>query len=226
MINVAPWPTVPVLGEKEPFPVRRIFCVAKNYAAHTREMGDDPSRVPPTFFDKPVSALSVVERLPYPRETTNLHHEVELVLAVGAATEGPVEPENASKVVFAAGCGVDLTRRDLQARAKSAGGPWDLAKGFRGSAPVGALRTLDTLPDAGSIRLWVNDEIRQDSDLDHMIWDCSEIVAQLTRYEDLEPGDLIFTGTPAGVGPLVQGDQVRAEIEGIGTLAFTLQAIS
>lgn len=218
MIDVAPLPTLPVVDSDERFPVRRILCVAKNYAAHVREMGDDPSRVPPTFFDKPLSALSAAPEVPYPRETHDLHYEVELVLALGAGARGPIEPRDADALIYGVACGLDLTRRDLQQSAKERGGPWDLAKGFRSAAPVGALRRVREAPVSGAIELRVNGELRQHADLSHMIWDSREVVAQLSRYDDLEPGDLIFTGTPEGVGAVQAGDRLQGRIAGVGAI--------
>ncbi len=218
MIEVAPLPTLPFVDSEERFPVRRIFCVAKNYAAHVREMGDDPSRVPPTFFDKPLSSVTSATEIPYPRETRDLNHEVELVLALGRGAKGPIAPEEVDALVYAVGCGIDLTRRDLQRLAKEKGWPWDLSKGFRASAPVGPLRRTSTVPLTGAITLSVNGEQRQFSDLSHMIWDTREVVAQLSRFDDLEAGDLIFTGTPEGVGPVVRGDRLQGRITAVGEI--------
>jgi fumarylpyruvate hydrolase len=208
----APAPSLPIVGDDRRFPVRRILCVGQNYAAHAREMGNDPERQAPFFFSKPGDALVGDGADPaYPSATTNLHHEVELVAAIG---EGGA--------VAGWAVGVDLTRRDLQAEAKAKGRPWDAGKGFDQSAPCGAL-TLGALPDpAGAIALTVNSETRQASSLADMIWNPAEIVAQAGTLWTLRPGDLIFTGTPEGVGPLVVGDQVEATIAGLAPLRFTV----
>ena len=205
-------PSLPILGSDQRYPVRRILCVGQNYADHAREMGADTDRPAPFFFSKPAMALVTDGADPaFPSMTGHLHHEVELVLALG---------ENAETIGWAVGC--DLTRRDLQAEAKAKGRPWDAAKGFDQSAPCGAL-TLGAGPDASSaIRLSVNGEGRQTARLSDMIWAPHEIVEQAARLWDLGPGDLIYTGTPAGVGPVQTGDRVEAVIEGLAPLSFTL----
>lgn len=209
----APTPSLPIVGDARRFPVRRILCVGQNYAAHAREMGNDPTRQAPFFFSKPADAVVVDGADPaYPSATENLHFEVELVAAIGESGE-----------VAGWAVGVDLTRRDLQAKAKEKGRPWDAAKGFDQSAPCGAL-TLGALPEAaGAIALTVNGETRQSSTLDQMIWNPAEIVEKARTLWALQPGDLIFTGTPEGVGPLVKGDVVEATIAGLETLRFTVK---
>lgn len=204
-------PSLPIVGRAERFPVRRILCVGQNYAAHAREMGHE--RAEPFFFSKPADALVTNGADPgYPSATADLHHEVELVCAIG---------EGARIVGWAVGC--DLTRRDLQAAAKARGRPWDAAKGFDQSAPCGAL-TLGDLPDpAAPIALSVNGEVRQSGRLDDMVWSPAEIVAKAGTLWTLQPGDLIFTGTPEGVGPIVAGDRVEATIGGLQTLSFTVR---
>ncbi|MFN3584004.1 fumarylacetoacetate hydrolase family protein [Phenylobacterium sp.] len=220
-IAPAPVPTVPVEGEAAAFPVRRILCVGQNYAAHRREMGGD-DRKPPFFFTKPADAVVPPGRDPaYPSRTANLHHEIELVVAVGRPGRD-VAPEQALDLVFGYAVGVDLTRRDLQAAAKEAGRPWDAAKGFDDSAPVSAIRRWSGAPPQGRIALSVNGQTRQDGQLSDMIWNVAEIVAEASRLWALAPGDLIFTGTPEGVGPLVRGDRVEGEVEGVGKLSFTV----
>ena len=206
----APTAFLPVVGHSARFPVRRILCVGQNYAAHAREMGH--ARAEPFFFTKPTDAVVVDGADPvFPMATADLHHEVELVCAVGSA--GTI-------VGWAVGC--DLTRRDLQAVAKEKGRPWDAAKGFDQSAPCGAL-TLDAMPDpAASIALSVNGVLRQSGRLDDMIWSPDEILAKARELWEVRPGDLIFTGTPEGVGPLHPGDRVEATIEGLQTLGFTV----
>ena len=217
-----PTPTaLPIAGRGERFPVRRIFCVGRNYAAHAREMGADPSREAPFFFSKPAEAVITNAEVPYPPMTSDLHHEVELVCAIGGQGAN-LGSAKAAELIIGWAVGVDLTRRDIQADAKKQGRPWDAAKGFDASAPCGAL-TLGSLPDPdGAIGLTVNGAVRQSGRLGDMIWSPAEVVAQASRLWRLKPGDLIFTGTPEGVGPMVRGDRVEASIEGLAPLAFTL----
>lgn len=207
----APTPSLPIAGRSERLPVRRILCVGQNYAAHAREMGHE--RAEPFFFSKPADALVTDGADPlFPTATADLHHEVELVCAIG---------EGGTIAGWAVGC--DLTRRDLQAAAKAKGRPWDAAKGFDQSAPCGAL-TLGPLPDpAAPITLSVNGEMRQSGRLDDMVWAPDEILAKARTLWDVRPGDLIFTGTPEGVGPLQPGDRVEASIGGLQPLTFTLR---
>ena len=212
---------LPILGRDTRFPVRRILCVGQNYAAHAREMGADPRRETPFFFSKPRDALTTEADVPFPSATDNLHHEVELVCAIGG--EGAdLAPGAAADLIIGWAVGVDLTRRDIQAEAKSRGRPWDASKGFDHSAPCGPL-TLGALPRAdAAIALTVNGDTRQSSRLDQMIWSPAEVAAEASRLWRLMPGDLIFTGTPEGVGPVVRGDRIEATIEGLAPLAFTL----
>ncbi|ACG76727.1 fumarylacetoacetate hydrolase family protein [Phenylobacterium zucineum HLK1] len=218
-IAPAPVPTVPVEGEAAAFPVRRILCVGQNYAAHRAEMGGD-DRNPPFFFSKPADAVVPPGGDPaYPPATSNLHHEIELVAAIGKAGRD-VSPAQALDLVFGYAVGVDLTRRDLQAAAKGKGQPWDSAKGFDQSAPVSAIRRWTGAPPQGRIRLSVNGETRQDATVADMIWNVAEIVSEASKLWALAPGDLIFTGTPEGVGPLVRGDGVEGEVDGVGALQF------
>ena len=206
----APAVSLPVVGLSARFPVRRILCVGQNYAAHAREMGH--ARAEPFFFTKPADAVVVDGTDPvFPMATADLHHEVELVCAIGSA--GTI-------VGWAVGC--DLTRRDLQSVAKEKGRPWDAAKGFDQSAPCGALTLDAALDPAAPIALSVNGALRQSGRLDDMIWSPNEILAKARELWDVRPGDLIFTGTPEGVGPLHPGDRVEATIEGLQTLSFTV----
>lgn len=211
LFPLAPVPSLPVEGGDRRFPIRRILCVGQNYAAHAREMGHE--RAEPFFFTKPADAIVADGADPvFPLATSNLHHEVELVCAIGA--DGEIAG-------WAVGC--DLTRRDLQAAAKEKGRPWDAAKGFDQSAPCGAI-TPGALPDpAAPISLSVNGEARQSGRLDDMVWSPAEIIAKARTLWDVRPGDLIFTGTPEGVGPLQPGDRVEASIGGLQTLAFTVK---
>ena len=195
-------PTIAIVGSTDRFPVRRIFCVGQNYADHAREMGGDPDRAPPFFFTKPADAVVPSgSTLPFPTRTADLHHEVELVVALGDGA-----------TVIGCAVGLDLTRRDLQAEAKKAGRPWDMAKGFDRSAPIGLL-TLGAPPADAAIELTIDGDLRQRGRLSDMIWSVEEIIVELATYVELRPGDLIFTGTPAGVGPIRPGETVRGAIE-------------
>lgn len=211
-------PTVPTSTGAR-FPVRRVFCVGRNYAAHAREMGHDPDREPPFFFTKPADAVVVDGAdTPYPSVTERLEHEVELVVAIGTGGED-IAVEDALGHVWGYTVGLDLTRRDLQAEAKRLGRPWDTAKGFDASAPVGVLvPASDVDPTAGSIDLRVNGELRQSGDLADQIWSVAETVAELSRFVALAPGDLLMTGTPEGVGVLERGDVLQGSIAGIGSV--------
>ncbi len=219
-----PPPALPIAGGDALFPIHRIYCVARNYAAHAREMGGDPEREPPAFFMKPADAVVADgSAVPYPPATANLHHEIELVAAIG--TGGRDIPATAAlDHVFGYAVGLDLTRRDLQATARQAGGPWDMAKGFDRSAPCGAVRPAAAIghPAAGAIRLSVNGAVRQDGDLRDLIWSVAETVAQLSTLVELRRGDLLFTGTPEGVGPVVRGDTLEGHIDGVGDLRITI----
>ena len=219
-----PQPSVAIAGSDARFPVRRVFCVGRNYADHVREMGNDPKSEPPIFFTKPADA--VVESgavIPYAQDTANLHHEVELVIAVGRGGRD-IDAGAALDRVWGYGVGVDLTRRDRQAEAKKAGAPWDAAKAFDQSAPVGALTPVSACghPAKGRIWLSVNGEARQDANLAEMIWSAPEIIAALPRSCALRAGDLVFTGTPSGVGALQRGDAVQCGIEGLPELRFSI----
>jgi len=212
-------PSVEVKGTPDRFPVHRIFCVGRNYAAHAREMGND-SREPPFFFTKPADAVVANNAsVPYPSRTSNFHHEVELVVALaGGGVNIPVDKANS--LVFGYAVGIDLTRRDLQSAAKDQGKPWDLSKAFDRSAPLAAIhpRASTGILERGRIWLKVNGKDRQQGDLADMTWNVPEIIAELSTLWELAAGDLIFTGTPSGVGPLVRGDVVEAGIEGLDTL--------
>jgi fumarylpyruvate hydrolase len=217
-IAAASVPTVPVEGGGD-FPVRRIYCVGRNYAAHRREMGGD-DRDPPFFFTKPADAVVPPGRDPaYPSRTGNLHHEIELVVAIGAAG-ADIPVEGALGLVFGYAVGVDLTRRDLQNAAKDKGQPWDASKGFDDSAPISAIRPWRGPAPQGRIAVSVNGEVRQDATVADMIWNVAEIVSEASKLWRLAPGDLIFTGTPEGVGPLARGDRVEGSVEGVGSLSF------
>jgi len=219
-------PSVAVAGSDVRFPVHRIYCVGRNYADHAREMGVDPEREPPFFFAKPADAVVASgARVPYPLATQNLHHEIELVVAIGR--EGSrIERDAALEHVYGYAVGIDLTRRDLQLAARDSGRPWEAGKGFDQSAPITAIHRSAELghPTSGAIWLKVNDETRQSADLSHLIWSVPEIIAQLSQLFALKPGDLVFTGTPAGVGRLVPGDRVSGAIAGIDEIALDIVA--
>lgn len=224
VVEPAPVASLPVACQEDRFPVRRIFCVGRNYADHAREMGHDPDREPPFFFTKPgYAVVADGADVPYPRETADLHHEIELVVAIGKPAES-IDESEALDVVYGYAVGVDLTRRDLQAAAKKAGRPWDAAKGFDAGAPCGPINSVDRIghPASGRIHLSVNGETRQDGDLNQMIWSVPESIAYLSRLFTLAPGDLIYTGTPAGVGAIERGDRIAGNVEGVGSVTFTL----
>lgn len=210
-----------IAGTDARFPVRRVFCVGRNYAEHAREMGNDPKTDPPLFFTKPADA--VVDGGPavaYPPGTENFHHEGEFVIALGKGGSNIAEAD-ALECVFGFGVGVDLTKRDTQAAAKKAGAPWDAAKGFDQSGPVGAL-TRGPLPESARLWLKVNGETRQDASITDMIWSPREIIAALSRVWELKAGDLIFTGSPAGVSALSRGDVVTCGVDGAAELHFRI----
>jgi fumarylpyruvate hydrolase len=215
-VPAAPRPTVAVAGFRSRFPVRRIFCVGRNYPEHAREMGASDVRAPPFFFTKPADA--VIESgaaVPFPPRTADLHHEIELVVALGAGAR-----------IFGYAVGNDLTRRDVQLSLKSAGKPWDTAKGFDHSAPITPIAPVESIGHPSRARIWleVNDAERQNGDIADMIWAVPEIIAELSTWFELASGDLIFTGTPAGVGPLQPGDRVRGGVDGVGLLTHTMAA--
>lgn len=216
-------PSVAVAGSSARFPVRRVFCVGRNYAAHAREMGADPSREPPFFFMKPADAVVDAHGVvPFPPATSDLHHEVELVVALGGGG-ADIAPENALSLVWGYGVGLDLTRRDLQAVAKELSRPWDFAKGFDASAPCSALHPVSEVghPVDARIALTVNGVLRQQGSLQEMIWPVADVISHISRFVTLAPGDLIFSGTPAGVAALQRGDRVQGEVAGVA--AFDLE---
>ena len=218
-------PVVPVAGEDAGFfPVRRIYCVGRHYADHAREMGHDPDRDPPFFFGKPADALVIAgAEAPYPSATRDLHHEIELVVAIGREARG-IAASAALDHIWGYAAGIDLTRRDLQADAKKLGRPWDMAKGFDASAPIGEIAPASRIghPTSGRIELSVNGFSRQLGDIADMIWSVPEAVAYLSGFVILMPGDLIFTGTPAGVAAVNKGDRLEGSIAGVGTVSVTI----
>lgn len=223
-IEPPPVPSLPVAGSRDRFPVRRIYCIGRNYRAHAIEMGHDPDREPPFFFMKPGDAI--VEsgtRMPFPMATKDLHHEIELVAALGRGGVR-ISKERALEHVWGYGVGLDLTRRDLQGEAKNLRRPWDMGKGFDQSAPVSALRPASEIghPERGAIWLKINGEVRQESDLRSHIWSLPETIAILSELVALAPGDLIFMGTPEGVGPVKPGDRLEGHVDGVGDLVVTI----
>jgi len=217
-------PSAAVRGSDARYAVSRIFCVGRNYADHAREMGADPTREPPFYFTKPASALTASgSTVPYPTETKNYHYEMELVIAIGAPVFR-VTPEAARAAIWGYAAGLDMTRRDLQAAAKAGGKPWDTAKGFDQSAILSDIaRVSDVgLLEKGAITLAVNGVEKQRGDLVDMIWSQAEIVSNLSHLYHLHPGDLIYTGTPAGVGAVVTGDVITGRIEGLGEIQLTV----
>ncbi|SAK84853.1 5-carboxymethyl-2-hydroxymuconate isomerase [Caballeronia arationis] len=216
---------IPVAGSDDLFPVRRIYCVGRNYAAHAREMGFDPDREPPFFFCKPDNTIVVVPEgqtvdVPYPPQTTEYHHEIELVAAIGKAGRD-IPVERANEHVWGYAVGLDMTRRDLQLKLRDKGRPWELGKAFDQSAPIGPLVPATKIghPAAGAVWVQVDGVDRQRSDIAKLIWSVPEIVANLSTYFELKPGDLIFTGTPEGVAGVLRGNVMRGGIDGLGELS-------
>jgi len=217
-------PFLPVAGMAAVFPVHRIYCVGQNYREHAREMGAN-LREPPFFFSKPADAVCSDATVPYPPLTASLHHEVELVVTLGSGAVN-IQPEQALSLVYGYAVGVDLTRRDLQTEAKKLGRPWTTAKGFDRSAPLSMIYPVSQCghPENASISLSVNGGLRQQGNINEMIWSVAEIIAGLSRYFELKAGDLIFTGTPSGVGELRPGDRVECAVDGVGSLGFLVEA--
>jgi fumarylpyruvate hydrolase len=227
-IEAPPLQTLTVAERDERFPVNRVFCVGRNYAAHAREMGKDPDRDPPFFFMKPANAVVDAARpasVPYPPRTQNYHHEIELVVAIARGGRD-ISVTGALDHVYGYAVGLDMTRRDLQLDARDKGRPWEFGKSFAKSAPIGPLHRVQEvghLPSA-AITLTVNGQPRQTSDVGKLIWSVAECVAYLSAYETLEPGDLIMTGTPEGVGAVVAGDVMRGAVAGLGEIEVRVQA--
>lgn len=212
--------TVPVRGTQSRFPVHRIYCVGRNYAAHTIEMGGDPNREAPFFFQKnPDSVVLDGADFPYPPRSSNVHHEIEMVVALAKGGKD-IPVERALEHVYGYAVGLDMTRRDLQDECKKAGRPWEIGKAFEHSAPLSEIVPASTIghPENGAVWLKVNGEIRQQGDLNHMIWKVPEMISYLSGLFELQPGDLIMSGTPSGVGAIVRGDVMEGHVEGIGTV--------
>jgi fumarylpyruvate hydrolase len=227
-IPPAPLPAVPVANSADSFPVRRIYCVGRNYAAHAREMGSDPDRDPPFFFCKPADAVVPVAKgvtgdIAYPPETANYHHEVELVVAIGKRGRN-IAADAANVHVWGYAVGFDMTRRDLQFALRDKGRPWELGKAFDQSAPITPIVPVSHCghPTSGKVWLTVNGVKKQEGDLADLIWSVPETIAHLSKYFELFPGDLIFTGTPEGVGPVVRGDVLTGAVEGVGELSIRI----
>lgn len=223
VFNPMPVVGIPVKDSNALFPVRRIYCVGRNYAAHAREMGFDPDREPPFFFCKPNDAESIVPvpagetvTIPYPSLTSNYHYEIELVVAIGKDGKN-ISVEQAAEYIYGYAVGLDMTRRDLQMAQRENGRPWEIGKAFDFSAPVGPIHRLADVGElnAGDIHLTVNGETQQRSDITHLIWNVAETIANLSTLFELKQGDLIFTGTPEGVGAVVPGDEMRADVDGL-----------
>ena len=217
-------PVVPVRGETAGYPVHRVFGVGRNYAEHAAEMGYEVDREAPFYFTKPASAIVASgSAIPYPPGTSNFHYEMELVVAIGAPAFR-VGVEEAANAIFGYAAGLDLTRRDLQLAERAKQRPWSLGKAFENSAPIAEIVRAAEFADIGPqrIRLTVNGETRQDAHLSDLVWSVPELISHLSRFYHLVPGDLIFTGTPAGVGPLSPGDRVRGEIDGLKPVDITI----
>jgi fumarylpyruvate hydrolase len=213
-------PAIPIAGSQELFPVRRIWCIGRNYAEHALEMGSDPVREPPFFFSKPADAIVPGGGiLPFPKATAHLEHEVELAVAIGSPG-GDINPSNALRHVFAYAVALDMTRRDLQTDAKRNGRPWEMGKAFDQSCPISSLHRVSDIghPESGYIALSVNGAVRQSGDIRQRIWSTAECIASLSQFVTLAAGDIILTGTPAGVGPIFPGDRLRAVLSDFATL--------
>lgn len=220
--------TLTVAGREERFPVNRVFCVGRNYAAHAREMGKDPDREPPFFFMKPsVAVIDAAQpvSIPYPTKTSNYHHEIELVVAIGTGGRD-IPMETALEHVYGYAVGLDMTRRDLQLEARDKGRPWEFGKSFPQSAPIGAIHRSQDIghPASAAITLTVNGQPRQSSDIQKLIWSVAESIAHLSSYDTLEPGDLIMTGTPEGVNAVVAGDTMLGAVAGLGQIEVRVTA--
>jgi fumarylpyruvate hydrolase len=215
--------TLPVVESSKAFPVGRIYCVGRNYAEHAREMGHDPDREPPFFFMKPADAIvHNGATIPYPQMTKDVHHEIEMIVAIGKGGAN-IPVEKALDHVFGYGVGLDMTRRDLQGEAKKMGRPWEMGKAFDNSAPCTALKPVSMVghPAKGAIWLKVNGEVKQKGDLSELIWNVPETIAYLSQLVTLRPGDIIMSGTPAGVGPIKPGDKLEGHVDGVGDLTVS-----
>ena len=223
VIKAPAQPTLPIRGSDKLFPVRRVYCIGRNYAAHSIEMGHDPDREPPFFFQKNPNNLDSTGEFPYPVKSSDVHHEVELVVALKSGGIN-IPVDSALDHVYGYATSLDMTRRDLQGEAKKMKRPWEIGKAFERSAPCAALVPADEIghPDKGRVELKVNGEVRQEGDLDQMIWKVPEMISYLSEYFELEAGDVIMSGTPSGVGAITKGDVMECNIEGVGSLRVTV----
>jgi fumarylpyruvate hydrolase len=221
-------PSVPIVGSPQRFPVRHIYCVGRNYAEHAKEMGGDAEKEPPFFFTKAADAIVPVVppdvgRIRYPIATKNYQHEIELVVAIGGTAER-IKPEQANALIFGYAVGLDMTRRDLQIEMRERKRPWDLGKSFPQAAPIAPIHRADAVghPVRGAIRVAVNGHVKQQGDLSELIWDVPHVLAFLSKFYELVPGDLVFTGTPAGIGPVAVGDRLDGHIDGLSPLSVEI----
>lgn len=215
--------TLEVVGTSKRFPVRRVYCVGRNYAAHAIEMGHAPDREPPFFFQKNSHNLDGSGEFPYPPQSSDVHHEVEMAVMLRSGGTD-IEVDQSLQHIFGYAISLDMTRRDLQAEQKKMGRPWEVGKAFERSAPVGPIHTVADIghPDVGRVELKINGEVRQEGDLNQMIWKIPEMIANLSSYFELAAGDVILSGTPAGVGPVFKGDVMTASIEGLGEISVNV----
>ncbi len=223
VIDTPPVVALPVAGRDDRFPVRRVYCIGRNYAAHAIEMGHDPDREAPFFFQKNPNNLDPSGEFPYPPRTSDVHHEAEIAVALkSGGTNIPVE--RALDHVYGYALSLDMTRRDLQGEMKKAGRPWEIGKAFERSGPIGPIHPVEAVghPAEGAITLKLNGELRQEGDLNQMIWKVPEMISYLSEYFELAPGDVIMSGTPAGVGPVVRGDVMEVAVDGLGSLSVTV----
>ena len=220
-IQAPPVVTLPIAGSDQVFPVRRVYCIGRNYAAHAIEMGHDPDREPPFFFQKNPDNLDNSGEFPYPPKTADVHYEIEMAVVLKSGGQN-IPVSDALTHVFGYALSLDMTRRDLQGEQKKAGRPWEIGKAFERSAPIGTIHTVEEVGhlDTGKVELKVNDEIKQEGDLNQMIWKVPEMISYLSDYFELAAGDVILSGTPAGVGPIVKGDVMQVSIEGLGSMSI------
>lgn len=219
VVQPLPVPTLPVQGSDKLFPIHRVYCVGRNYAEHAIEMGHDPSKEPPFFFQKNPDNIVTDGNFPYPTKSSDVHHEIEMVVALSKGGSN-IPVESALEHVFGYGVGLDMTRRDLQGEAKKLGRPWEVGKAFEASAPCGPLVPASEIghPTDGEVSLKVNGEVRQTGNLNQLIWKVPEMISYLSGLFTLQPGDIIMTGTPAGVGAVVRGDVLEGYVEGVGKI--------
>lgn len=223
VIEVPPTVALNIIGSDKTFPVRRVYCIGRNYAAHAIEMGHDPDREPPFFFQKNPNNLDTSGEFPYPPKTSDVHHEIEMAVMLKSGGTN-ISTDNALDHVFGYALSLDMTRRDLQGEQKKMGRPWEIGKAFERSAPVGPIHRVSDVghPDQGRVELKINGEVRQEGDLNQMIWKVPEMISYLSDYFELAAGDVILSGTPAGVGPVVKGDSMDVTIEPLGSMTIAV----